>query len=286
MTLQAPETRRLVGKARLLRRTGKTYDEIRAALGVPVSDDRLKAWLRGIPRPSETRRSRALKQLRLECRRLRLEGLSYAEIARETGVAAGSLSLWLRDLHEAPTVRASATRRAVCGPQTAGGKRSRAAARLREGRIQAAGQRLGRRTTRDVLVAGVALYWAEGAKAKPWRPNARQVVFINSDPTVIEVFLAMLDELGVPQADRTFRVSIHESADPSVHELWWSQRLGIPRWAFLTPTLKRHKPTTTRRNVGDSYHGCLVVRVKRSSALYDEIEGLWRILVGAAPPAP
>lgn len=280
------ETQRLVARARLLRRTGKTYDEIRAALGVHVSDDQFKAWLRGIRRPAATRRSRAFIELRRECRRLRLEGYSYAEIARRTNVAAGSLSLWLRDLHDAPTVRASADRRAACGPRAAGRERSRAATALRERRLAMAGQRIGERTERDVLVAGVALYWAEGSKAKPWRPSARQVVFTNSDPAVVELFLAMLDVLDVSREDRTFRVHIHESADPAAHEQWWMERLGLPRAAFLAPTLKRHNPVTVRRNTGDGYHGCLVVRVRRSSALYDEIEGLWRILVGGSSAEP
>jgi hypothetical protein len=275
------DAQRLIGRARLLRRTGKTYDEIRAALGVPVSDDRLKAWLRGIPRPPETRRSRSMRDLRRQCRMLRLDGLSYSEIAAKTGVPAGSLSLWLRDLHEAPAVRASGERRAALGPESAGRKRSQAAAALRQQRRVTAGRRLGGITHRDVLVAGVALYWAEGSKAKLWRPSARQVVFTNSDPTVVGLFLATLDLLDVAPEDRTYRLHIHESADPPTHERWWSDRLGIPSSAFLRPTLKRHNPVPVRRNVAADYHGCLVVRVKRSSGLYDEIEGLWRILPGA-----
>jgi hypothetical protein len=37
-----------------------------------------------------------------------------------------------------------------------------------------------------------------------------------------------------------------------------------------------------RRNVADGYHGCLVVRVRRSAALYDRIEGMWRALAAVA----
>lgn len=281
------DTERLIARARLLRRNGKTYDEIRAALGLTaVSDDRLKSWLRGIPRPPRTHRSRALVVLRRECRKLRLDGLSYAEIAAATGVSAGSLSLWLRDLRDAPRVRASSERRARLGPLSAGRNKSAAASVRREQRVEAAGQLLGELTTRDVLVAGVALYWAEGSKAKAWRPAARQVVFTNSDAAVVEVFLAALDALGVAAGDRTYRLHIHVSADPARHERWWAGRLGVPISSFLPATLKRHNPATVRHNVGDDYHGCLVVRVKRSSALYDQIEGLWRIIAGRTRTAP
>jgi hypothetical protein len=37
------QTRHRIGRARLLRRTGKTYDEIRRVVG-PVRDETLAAW--------------------------------------------------------------------------------------------------------------------------------------------------------------------------------------------------------------------------------------------------
>jgi hypothetical protein len=37
------QNKHLIGKARLLRRQGKTYDEIRDVLGVPSSEDALHA---------------------------------------------------------------------------------------------------------------------------------------------------------------------------------------------------------------------------------------------------
>ncbi|MEU6755065.1 hypothetical protein [Streptomyces sp. NPDC046685] len=46
-------------------------------------------------------------------------------------------------------------------------------------------------------------------------------------------------------------------------------------------TLKRHNPRTNRKNVGDTYHGCLRVRVLKGSDLYRRIEGAWCGIVGA-----
>jgi hypothetical protein len=42
---------------------------------------------------------------------------------------------------------------------------------------------------------------------------------------------------------------------------------------FFTPALKRHNPVTVRKNVGETYHGCLRIDVKRSADLYRRIEG-------------
>jgi hypothetical protein len=122
------------------------------------------------------------------------------------------------------------------------------------------------------------LYWAEGAKDKPWRRNGR-VVFINSDPDVMEMFLAWLRLVGVSQDDLRFRLTIHESADIAANERWWTQRLGVSRALLTRATLKRHKPKTVRQNTGDDYHGCLVVTVMRSGWLYYAIEGWWSALV-------
>ena len=46
-----------------------------------------------------------------------------------------------------------------------------------------------------------------------------------------------------------------------------------PADQFRTPTLKRHNPKTVRKNIGDDYHGCLRIDVRRSSGLYRRIEG-------------
>src|SRR5437764_10556223 len=92
------DRQRRIARARLLRRQGKTYDEIRAALAFQVGDDALKAWLKGIPRPAGTHRSHPKPAERRRARQMRMAGATYPEIAAELGVAMGSLNLWRRDL--------------------------------------------------------------------------------------------------------------------------------------------------------------------------------------------
>jgi hypothetical protein len=275
------DTQRTIARARLLRRTGKTYDEVRATLGVSVSDDRLKAWLRGIPRPPETRRSRARVEQRRKARRLRTGGATYDEIAAALGVSKASLSLWLRELPVPDRVQRRRTEHLerLRGRGAASMRRS-AGDRMRY-RQAAARQTLSSLTQRELFVVGLALYWSEGTKDKPWRRYGR-VRFINSDPGVMAVFLAWLRLVGVATDECVFWLSIHESADPGIHERWWQERLGLPPSLFRRPVLKRHNPRTVRRNVDEGYHGCLVVQVRRSVTLYDAIAGWWDGLVDAA----
>ncbi|MGW0103512.1 hypothetical protein, partial [Nocardia sp. NPDC003354] len=126
---------------------------------------------------------------------------------------------------------------------------------------------------RDLLMLGAAIYWCEGAKSKPWR-RAVTVQFVNTDPGLLALFLRFLEVCGVDRTVPTYRVSIHESADAEAAVRWWVRRLRLPAERFRRTVLKRHNPTTLRRNTGDTYHGCLVITVPRSRELYWQIEGM------------
>lgn len=276
------ENQRRIARARLLRRDGKTYDEIRAVVG-PVSDDRLQAWLAGIPRPSATFRGRALDDVRRECRRLRAQGLTYDEIAAKTGASKGSLSLWLRG-QVSPARERYDQREHLRRIRPMAVAEHRRRALERSARARASGESaVGVLTERDLFMVGLALYWAEGSKDKPWRRNGR-VILINSDPGVLHAFLAWLDLMGIAEEDRSYRLNIHESADVTRHEQWWAEELRVPLASFGRATLKGHTPATVRHNVGDHYHGCLVVSIRRSRQLYDAIDGGWRRIVDATRP--
>ena len=126
-------------------------------------------------------------------------------------------------------------------------------------------------------MAGVALYRAEGSKDKPYSRRER-VTFINSDESVIRLFLTWLQLLGVPLDDLILRVQIHESADVAAAEQYWADVVGLPRDALRRSTLKRHNPKTVRHKTGATYHGCLTITVRKSSEFYRQIEGWWSAL--------
>ncbi|MER7330358.1 MULTISPECIES: hypothetical protein [unclassified Micromonospora] len=64
------------------------------------------------------------------------------------------------------------------------------------------------RRRRELILVGAAIYWCEGGKAKPWRPNDCRVKFVNSDPVLVLLFLRFVEALGVGPAALRFRVSI------------------------------------------------------------------------------
>lgn len=134
---------------------------------------------------------------------------------------------------------------------------------------------VGELSDRDLLLLGAAIYWCEGGKSKPWRLDER-VIFVNSDPLLVGLFLRFLEAQGRDRDSVSYRVSIHESADHEAAVAWWVERLALPRERFQRTTLKRHVPKTKRRNTSTDYHGCLIIYVPKGRELYWQIEGVIR----------
>ena len=255
-----------------LRRDGKSRRQIKELPG-PMSNSTLDEALKGEPPPEWTRRRpNAKDDVRAKARELRDQGLDYEEIAAALGVSKSSVSLWVRDMP-----RPARLSYEECRKRAAEGSRRyweaerpvRAAARAAT--RDAAASQIGPLTDREVLIAGAIAYWCEGGKSKPYSRSDR-VIFINSDPALIRFFLRFLEVAGAPRACLRFRVYIHEKADVEAAQRFWQDVTGTTADQFATPTLKRHNPVTARKNVGETYHGCLRIDVSRSADLYRRIE--------------
>ncbi|WP_369204043.1 hypothetical protein [Streptomyces sp. PU-14G] len=264
-----------------LRREGLSRRQIRDRLKIP-NNDLLNRLVQGEPPPAWTRRPHAKDDLRERARELRRQGWTYDRIELELGVSRSSVSLWVRDLPRPAPRYTAEEQRALMRAGLSEHHRALDEQRLRT--KAAACAEIGELSDRELFLVGIGLYWAEGAKSKPYR-RSESVSFVNSDPGMIRVFLAWLDLLGVQKQDLRFHVMIHESADVESAERYWADLVGVPAESFLKTALKRHNPKTVRKNVGESYRGCLVVRVRRGAELYQRIEGWWAgICASQTPP--
>jgi len=93
---------------------------------------------------------------RERARELRQQSWTLADIAAELGVAKSSVSLWVRDVDFVPRSRRMGPRR----PSTLKVAKERQIEELLAAGLEAIGQL----SEREFLVAGTALYAAEGAK--------------------------------------------------------------------------------------------------------------------------
>ena len=245
-----------------------------------MSNSTLNDALKGEPPPEWTRRPNAKDDLRAKARELRVHGMDYQDIAAALGVAKSSVSLWVRDLPTPARLSyAECRRRSAEGARRYWAAERPAREALRIAAREAAAAEIGELTDRELLIAGAIAYWCEGSKNKPG-PWNDQVIFTNSDPGLIRFFLRFLEAIGTPWEDVTFRICIHESADVESARRFWLQLTDASPDQFRSPTLKRHNPKTVRKNVGEGYHGCLRIAVRRSSDLYHKIEGWAEAIMG------
>ncbi|MBI0297185.1 hypothetical protein JBE04_22620 [Streptomyces sp. PRKS01-29] len=266
-------------RAIALRREGLSRRQVRDRLKVS-NNDILNRLLEGEPPPEWTKRPNAKDDLRARARELRLQGMTYDRIQLELGCSKSSISLWTRDLPKPdrpPRTREEASAIAKRGWEATMRRREIERQRTK----LAAAREIGAMTDRELFLVGVGLYWSEGSKSKPHNP-AERAIFINSDPDMIQLYLAWLSLLDVEPERLRYRVMIHESAEVADAERYWAEVIGVDVADLERTTLKKHNPKTVRKNVGEGYRGCLVVRVLKSADLYRRIEGWWYgIVVGA-----
>jgi transcriptional regulator with XRE-family HTH domain len=270
-------------RARELRRQGLSVAQITEALGRRAQSP-VHRWVADIPPPVWTRRPTAKDDLRSRACQLRREGGSLKEIATELRVAKSSVSRWVRDLPVPEGLRERAAHAHRINSER--WLRDRARREAERQQVKSAARDLvGPVSDRELMLVGAAVYWAEGAKDKPYA-RREFVRFINSDRQMIVLFQRWLDLMKVPEENRVYRLSIHESADIGAAHEWWSNVIQVPVGRFARAVLKRHNPVTVRRNVGGDYHGCLVISVRKSRVLYQTIDGLFYGFVAGVDATP
>lgn len=205
-------------------------------------------------------------------RKLRRKGYSYREIRKHIPVAKSSLSLWLRD------ISLTQDQRRRLEKLNTDGQKLGAAAR-RQQRLDRL-SRLRRTVSVELLdlisdeffMFGLALYWAEGTKQKPWN-LAQSVVFGNSDPRSVLIMRRWFEKFCDVTPDRFgYRLHIHKTADVAVAKKWWSQLLSI-RESELKVSLKLND-SKFRHNKLVAYKGLIHLKVYKSTWLNRRIE-LW-----------
>ncbi len=130
---------------------------------------------------------------------------------------------------------------------------------------------------KPLWLAGVMLYWAEGAKQKA--TNVSQgVKFSNSDSGMVKLFLKWLTKIcGIVHKDIKCELYIHQGGKVKEAVNYWNQQL-MPFRVGAT-YFKKNKIATNRKNVNGKYHGLITVSVKRSTNLNRKIAAWIRLFL-------
>ncbi|MEM9950579.1 MAG: helix-turn-helix domain-containing protein [Chloroflexota bacterium] len=162
-----------------------------------------------------------------EARRLRNEGWSYNQIAKELDISKSSAHNWCHDIELTPEQKTVNKERGIYYGDNNKGAITNKKRALEARKVYQSQGRLKARENNRLHITGCMMYWAEGAK---YRRNI--IIFANSDVEMIKVFAQFLrQELDV--SDEQIKVKVHchtTDADKiATIENYWLNLLGLPR---------------------------------------------------------
>mgnify|MGYP005859670993 CR=1 FL=1 len=98
------------------------------------------------------------------------------------------------------------------------------------------------REEEKLKIAGIMLYWAEGAKKmRSYNGQTRggTIDFSNSDPKMIQLFLKFLREIcGVDESRLRVKLYCYANQDINLIKKYWSKITGIPLKQFTKPYIR------------------------------------------------
>lgn len=199
---------------------------------------------------------------------LRKRGLSYSEIIQHLPVAQATLSLWLR--HIPLTDEQKARLKDIS--QGAGARARRNMRLIKEKILETEVEcEISSLINQPFFLLGLALYWAEGSKQKPWNLSEK-VNFCNTDVRTILIMKKWFNKYLHTSEDRyRYRLAIHETADIKTAKEIWADLLSVP-CDDIKVSLK-HNHIKLRHKTND-YKGLVSVSLSRSTWLNRRIE-LW-----------
>jgi hypothetical protein len=131
---------------------------------------------------------------------------------------------------------------------------------------------VGELSNRDLLVAGISLYWAEGSK----KETGAGFNFINSDPNMILFMNNWLKNvINIKKQDICFNLVInssHKSREDQILK-FWSNLLDLEIQDFGNTVFINTKYKREYKNHQD-YTGMIRIKVKKSSWLRRRIVGM------------
>lgn len=213
--------------------------------------------------------------LKIKAVSLRKAGFSYKQILAVVPVAKSTLSIWLKSVNLSTAQKQALTDRKILAARRGGEAVKLKRIEQTKHIVSRAETEVGAVTSRELWLAGVMLYWAEGTKDKEYKPGTA-VIFSNSDPAMIRVFLVWLDTIiKVPNDQICFEIYVHESCRNQVEKLkkYWADSTGFPPAIFTKVYYKTNKRAGNKGHKGVEYHGLLRIVVKRSSTLNRKITG-------------
>ncbi len=199
-------------------------------------------------------------------RKLRKGGLSYKEIKQRIPfiISKSTISDWCKDIELTDEqkdrldklFKEGSYRGRLLGPKTTQERRAKEIEEIkRKARLE-----IPLLTENEFKLAGLMLYWAEGAK------SGHHVDFTNSDPILIR-FMASWLRIVCKVPEDKFRASLHLHSGQNEKQIkaYWSRITNIPIRQFRKSYIKKEGSGYRKNKL---YKGTIKIRVCDSNLLY------------------
>jgi hypothetical protein len=196
---------------------------------------------------------------------MRKEGMSYSQIKQEIRVSKSTLSTWLKDMplsnERINELRGWSERRVERCRNT---KRLKHEARL-DTVYNSSANLIGNLSGREIYIAGLFLYWAEGTKASPGR-----VEIANTDPKMLQFFIHWFELQNIDRSN--IRVKLHLYTDMNIEEetSFWEETLKLSKTQFQKPYIKETFQNKRKNYKGRFGHGTCVLSLT-DVTLYEKV---------------
>lgn len=188
-----------------------------------------------------------------EALRLRKNGYSYEEISKKLKIAKSSAFLWCHLVKLNQKAKKRISGRMAIGMKKAKevlrGKKVKVLKNISQNVDKYLLQIKSKKEVNKLLCS--FLFWGEGEK------NRNAVIFVNSDPIMVECFLKLIRSSFVLDENK-FRglIHVHEYHNDEEIKKYWSKITKIPLKQFSKSYLKPH----TGKNIREGYKGTISIR--------------------------
>jgi len=193
--------------------------------------------------------------------KMRRQGKTYNEINRLLSIPKSTLSGWFRGVELSLVVknRLWTNNQKKWAQSITDYNKKRAIDILnRNNEVQQGiSKEIGGLTKRELMLIGVALYWAEGNRKDRWR-----IRFSNSDPAIIALIMRFFREVCNVKEDKFIaEINIHPNTPKEKAKIFWSEISSIHPGQFRKTVVAVSKSSKLKRPINTLPYGTLQINI-------------------------
>lgn len=213
-------------------------------------------------------------EIRLQAQTLRQQGKTFRQVATQLHAPLSTIHLWTKHIQltkaQLRAIQQNHQHSFRKGQILAIQKQRQHRKQEKDKYLQQGKALIGKLTRRELLLTGVALYWAEGFK------KDSRLGFANSDPKMIKLFLRwLIDICKVPKKDIRLRVGLNEQYinQAPLIVAKWSKITKVPLSQLQKPFFQKVKWQKSYPHP-EKYLGVLRIRANKQRKLFLKIKGM------------